>query len=96
MLVVDILTPEANVYSGEVVSVTLPGLDGTFQVLKNHAPIISALKSGSLLVELPNTFDSEQFKSKLIQTTNDSKKIQININGGVAELTNNKMIVLAE
>jgi len=41
MLVVDILTPESNVYSGEVVSVTLPGLDGAFQVLKNHAPITS-------------------------------------------------------
>jgi F-type H+-transporting ATPase subunit epsilon len=96
MLVVDILTPEANVFSGEVVSVTLPGLDGTFQVLTNHAPIISALKQGTLKVELTNSFDSEQFKSKLISTTSDSKKIEITINGGVAELTNNKMIVLAE
>jgi F-type H+-transporting ATPase subunit epsilon len=96
MLVVDILTPEANVFSGEVVSVTLPGLDGNFQVLTNHAPIISALKQGTMKVELSNAFDSEQFKSKLISTTSDSKKIEITINGGVAELTNNKMIVLAE
>lgn len=96
MLVVDILTPESNVFSGEVVSVTLPGLDGIFQVLPNHAPIISALKQGTLKVELTNSFDSEQFKSKLISTTGDSKKIEISINGGVAELTNNKMIVLAE
>jgi F-type H+-transporting ATPase subunit epsilon len=96
MLVVDILTPESNVFSGEVVSLTLPGLDGVFQVLPNHAPIISALKQGTLKVELTNSFDSEQFKSKLISTTGDSKKIEISINGGVAELTNNKMIVLAE
>jgi F-type H+-transporting ATPase subunit epsilon len=96
MLNVDILTPESTVYSGEVVSVTLPGLDGVFQVLNNHAPIISALKSGSLIVELANPFNSEENKNKLIQTTSDSKKIQISINGGVAELTNNKMIVLAE
>lgn len=96
MLNVDILTPESTVYSGEVVSVTLPGLDGVFQVLNNHAPIISALKSGSLIVELANPFNSEENKNKLIQTTSDSKKIQIPINGGVAELTNNKMIVLAE
>jgi F0F1-type ATP synthase epsilon subunit len=47
-------------------------------------------------VELSNPFDSEQFKSKLISTTSDSKKIEITINGGVAEVTNNKMIVLAE
>jgi F-type H+-transporting ATPase subunit epsilon len=96
MLVVDILTPEANVFNGEVISVTLPGLDGTFQVLTNHAPIISALKPGTMKVELTNPFDSEQFKSKLISTTSDSKKIEITINGGVAEVTNNKMIVLAE
>jgi F-type H+-transporting ATPase subunit epsilon len=96
MLNVDILTPESTVYSGEVVSVTLPGLDGVFQVLNNHAPIISALKSGSLIVELANPFNSEENKNKLIQTTSDSKKIEISINGGVAELTNNKMIVLAE
>jgi F-type H+-transporting ATPase subunit epsilon len=96
MLVVDILTPEANVFSGEVISVTLPGLDGAFQVLSNHASIISALKPGTMKVELSTVFDSEQFKSKLISTTGDSKKIEITINGGVAELTNNKMIVLAE
>lgn len=96
MLVVDILTPEASVFSGEVVSVTLPGLDGAFQVLPNHAPIISALKSGTMKVELSTAFDSEHFKSKLISTTGDSRKIEITINGGVAELTNNKMIVLAE
>lgn len=96
MLVVDILTPESNVFSGEVVSVTLPGLDGIFQVLPNHAPIISALKQGILKIELTNSFDPEQFKSKLISATSDSKKIEISINGGVAELTNNKMIVLAE
>jgi F-type H+-transporting ATPase subunit epsilon len=96
MLNVDILTPESTVYSGEVVSVTLPGLDGVFQVLNNHAPIISALKSGSLIVELANPFNSEENKNKLIQTTSDSKKIEISINGGVAELTNKKMIVLAE
>jgi F-type H+-transporting ATPase subunit epsilon len=96
MLVVDILTPESNVFSGAVISITLPGLDGTFQVLTNHAPIISALKPGTMKVELAKSFDSEQFKSKLISTTSDSKKIEITINGGVAELTNNKMIVLAE
>ncbi len=64
MLNVDILTPESTVYSGEVVSVTLPGLDGVFQVLNNHAPIISALKSGSLIVELANPFNSEENKNK--------------------------------
>jgi F-type H+-transporting ATPase subunit epsilon len=96
MLVVDILTPEMNVFSGEVTCVTLPGLDGTFQILNNHAPIISALKVGKLIVELPVNFNAETHKSKLIQQTSDAKRIEISIAGGVVEITNNKVIILAE
>ena len=96
MLLVDILTPESNIFSGEAVCVTLPGLDGTFQILNNHAPIISALKEGKLIVELPVNFNAEINKSNLIRATSDAKKIEISIAGGVAELTNNKVIILAE
>lgn len=96
MLVVDILTPESNVFSGEAICLTLPGLDGTFQLLTNHAPIISALKAGKLIVELPANFNEEAYKSKLIHQTSDPKKIEISIGGGVVEVTNNKVIILAE
>lgn len=44
----DILTPEAVFYSGEADSVTLPGTLGSFQILNNHAPIISSLNKGIL------------------------------------------------
>jgi F-type H+-transporting ATPase subunit epsilon len=44
----DILTPDKKVFSGEVESTTLPGTMGEFQILNNHAPIISTLKSGNL------------------------------------------------
>ena len=44
----EIITPESNVFSGDTKSVSLPGLDGIFQVLNNHAPVISALKKGDL------------------------------------------------
>lgn len=44
----EIITPESTFYSGEVDSVTLPGTMGSFQILKNHAPIISSLKKGIL------------------------------------------------
>ncbi len=42
----DILTPEKRIYSGEASSVTLPGTEGSFQVLNHHAPLISSLKAG--------------------------------------------------
>jgi ATP synthase, F1 epsilon subunit (delta in mitochondria) len=44
----EILTPEMTFYSGEVDVVTLPGTLGSFQILKNHAPIISSLTKGIL------------------------------------------------
>jgi F-type H+-transporting ATPase subunit epsilon len=42
----EILTPEKKVYEGNVTVVTFPGSDGSFQVLDNHAPLISLLKEG--------------------------------------------------
>lgn len=48
----EIVTPQAKAYSGEVKSVTLPGALSPFQVLINHAPIVSSLVKGKLKVEL--------------------------------------------
>lgn len=42
----EILTPEKKIFEGEVSIATLPGADGSFQVLDNHAPLISLLKEG--------------------------------------------------
>lgn len=45
----DILTPEKNIYSGEATSVKLPGIENNnFEILDNHAPLISALTNGVL------------------------------------------------
>ena len=44
----EILTPEKKLFSGQATSVILPGVDGSFQLLEKHAPIISALKTGKL------------------------------------------------
>ena len=54
-MILEIITPEANLFRGEVNSVSLPGLDGIFQVLNNHAPIISSLKTGTLQFETKGT-----------------------------------------
>jgi F-type H+-transporting ATPase subunit epsilon len=44
----EIITPEQIFFSGEVSSVTLPGKNGSFTVLGNHAPIISSLLPGKI------------------------------------------------
>lgn len=46
----DIITPDRKIYSGEVSSVSVPGTGGRFQILNNHAPIISSLLGGKIKV----------------------------------------------
>jgi F-type H+-transporting ATPase subunit epsilon len=48
---VDILNPDKTLFSGEAQVVTLPGVKGSFQILNNHAPLISSLTSGKLVIE---------------------------------------------
>jgi F-type H+-transporting ATPase subunit epsilon len=43
---IEIITPDKKIYDGEIKSVRVPGKKGSFQVLKDHAPIISTLDSG--------------------------------------------------
>lgn len=43
-----IVSPEKEVYNGEVESVTLPGTIGAFTILPHHAPIVSSLRAGKL------------------------------------------------
>ncbi|MBN8684138.1 MAG: ATP synthase F1 subunit epsilon [Chitinophagales bacterium] len=45
-----ILSPEKEIFSGAVKSVQVPGADGSFQMLNNHAPIVAALGKGNVNV----------------------------------------------
>ena len=49
---IEIVTPQKLYFSGEVVSVTAPGEEGQFQILKNHAPLLSSLKTGKVKLAL--------------------------------------------
>ena len=48
---ISILSPEKEIFSGEIDSVKVPGISGQFEVLKNHAPIVAALEKGSVRVK---------------------------------------------
>jgi len=49
-----ILSPEKEIFAGEVKSVIVPGTEGQFEILQNHAAIVSALKSGAVKVTKAN------------------------------------------
>ncbi len=75
----EIITPEKKIYSGEVEMINIPGTEGSFGLLENHAPIISTLKAGSI---------------KIVEQNKSEKSFEVK--GGVVEMNNNKVIVLAE
>ena len=78
MIQLTIITPDLKVFEGEVDSVILPGNQGQFQLLKDHAPMVSTLAKGDLFYEEAGT-----------------KKSMI-VDGGVVEVSKNKVLVLAE
>lgn len=53
-LKLEIVTPSKTAFTGDIKSITVPGSKGRFQVLKNHAPIISTFEIGMIKVELPD------------------------------------------
>ena len=75
-MILEIVSPEAKLFSGEVTSVSVPGVDGDFQMLNNHAAIVSILGKGNVKVVAQNVQIKEEFESKfkLIEYFNEFKK----------------------
>jgi F-type H+-transporting ATPase subunit epsilon len=51
---IEIVTPDKKIFEGEIKSVRVPGKKGSFQVLKDHAPIVSTLDRGSVIMVNPD------------------------------------------
>ena len=89
----EIVSPEATLFSGEVESVIVPGTAGSFQMLNNHAPIVSTLKEGTVTISGKMDLDDSvqnKFKKQDVNTT------LFQISSGTVEMRNNKLILLAD
>lgn len=96
-MLLEIITPEKKLFAGIADAIQLPGKDGLFQVLNGHAPIISALKKGVVKIDLADDHKSfEGNKGTIEHDPAKDKVLNVEINGGVVELLNDKIIVLAE
>lgn len=78
-LFLEVITPSKAAFSGAVKSVTLPGSSGGFQVLFNHAPLMSSLEIGQVKI-------SDKDDVETIYCTS----------GGTVQVSENKVLVLAE
>ena len=90
----EIVTPEAVLFSSDITSVSVPGMDGEFQLLDHHAPIVSTLKDGEIRIESKNASLDDANKDKFTQIKDG--KLSYMINSGTLELNNNKVIILAD
>ena len=93
----EIITPDKKLFEGEVDAVSFPGIDGSFQVLKGHAPIISSLKEGKIKVSLSNDEkEIDMLSGEIENDPSNDKIIRLGIKGGVVEMQNDHIIVLAD
>ena len=93
-MILEIVSPETKLFSAEVTSVTLPGVDGSFQILNNHAPIVSILEKGVVKITASNFAFAKEVASKF--TKINDQNFTLAINSGTIEMKNNKIIVLVD
>ncbi len=93
-MILEIVSPEAKLFSGAVTSVTLPGVTGSFQILDNHAAIVSILGKGLVKIVAPNFNFSEELESKFKKV--NAQTYTLAIASGTIEMKDNKVIVLAD
>ena len=96
MMYLEVITPEEVLFKGQVSSVKLPGKDGLFQIMKDHAPIISSLTAGTVSIRVADdTRTLDHLSSQVILDTSDDKLCTVEVSGGVIECKNNMISVLA-
>ena len=88
-MILEIVSPENKLYSGEVTSVTVPGVDGSFQILNHHAPIVSILIKGEIKIASDNFKFTKESEAKFVKE--NDQKYNLSINSGTLEMNDNKM-----
>lgn len=89
----EIISPEATFLKSEVETVFVPGIHGEFQMLDNHAPIVSILGKGTIKFRGKDVQFFEQYETKF-QKVNDLYVLPIQ--SGTIELKTNKIIILID
>ena len=91
---IKILTLETVIFEGEVKSVLLPGKNGDFQIMKDHAAIVASLVGGKIKL-FTNTIE-DQFSTNFKKENEKESVFSFKVKSGVIEFAGNKGIILAE
>ncbi len=93
-MILEIVSPEAQLFKGQATSVTLPGVNGSFQILNNHAPIVSILKQGTVKITASNYEIKKEVENKFIKINDENFNLEIL--SGTIEMKDNNIIVLID
>ena len=94
IMLLEIVSPESKLFQGEVTSVSLPGVDGSFQVLNYHAPIVSTLKEGVIKIGAASFKFEKEVAEKFTKV--NEQLYSLKIGSGTIEMKDNKVIVLID
>ncbi|MGN6476994.1 MAG: ATP synthase F1 subunit epsilon [Flavipsychrobacter sp.] len=74
----DILTPEHKVYNGNVYGIQLPGIEGSFEILENHAPMIATLGKGKMkIIKDKNTAEMYEISGGFVEVLDNKASVLI-------------------
>ncbi len=66
-MTLEILTPDKKIFEGDVTAVTVPGTMGSFQILTDHAPIISTLEDGPVIIKTKGSVETFVIKGGVVE-----------------------------
>mgnify|MGYP000971711983 CR=1 FL=1 len=94
-MALEIVSPEGHLFKGEVTSVTVPGVNGEFQMLNHHANIVSILAEGTIKIGVADFKSNTSFNVKFEKNDKDQKFL-LAIKSGTLEMNDNKIIILVD
>lgn len=95
-MTISVLTPDRTIFTGQIASVALPGVEGSFQLLDNHAPLVSALSAGNITLQTGGGgyayYDAD--KKAMTEQQSASRSMTFTIDKGFVEVLNNEVNLL--
>ena len=97
-MTISVLTPDRTIFTGTVTKVALPGSDGSFQLLDNHAPLVSSLTAGKITMTTGageySYFDED--KGGMAKEATPGRNLTFSIDRGFVEVLNNEVNLLVQ
>lgn len=74
-----IVTPDRIVYDGEIEKITVPGTAGQFEILVNHAPIISSLDAGVVVYQTPKGEENLKITGGFVEVARNNVSLCVEV-----------------